>query len=633
MAGFLHDETVRGDTLPAAAAQRNDRTRSASSSNGRPAQAVAGAGRLTRALLLHDPRGFVLAAGLLLVSTLTETLGMVMIVPLLHVAGLGDAGRAGAGPMRHAVEAAEVLGVSPALPVLLLTFVLLVAVRMAVAWARGVRIAALWLGFVDRLRERLCTVAAETEWAFLVGQRRSDLVHVLGNDVIRAGDAARHVLEMWVSVALILAHGALAVVISPAMTFGTLLLGGVLLLASHPMVRRSRGLGHGLTGSGRATHAAMIDFLDGLKDAKSGGTGRQQVRDLMEGFAKMRVQRLAFIRTQACARGLVQIGAAAALGALVWLAVRHAGLSAPELLVMAMIAVRVLSVLVRLQRDGHLLAHALPAWLHADEMERALRDAAEPPARYTNEPLPLQRELTLRGVSFAYPDRARAPALAEVDFAIHAQRLVAVTGPSGAGKSTLVDLLLGLLEPNEGEIRVDGTLLAGSARRRWRRSVAYAPQDPRLSHETIRANLVRARPEATDAELWRALGLADAAESVAALPDGLQTVAGDRGVRLSGGERQRIVLARALLQHPALLVLDEPTSQLDADAERRVIEALRSLRRSATVVVVTHRPPVMEAADHVVRLEAGRVVAAGPSSPPAGASFPDERVMPVRTAS
>ena len=218
----------------------------------------------------------------------------------------------------------------------------------------------------------------------------------------------------------------------------------------------------------------------------------------------------------------------------------------------------------------------------------------------------------MRGVSFAYQDPpADRRALADVDILIPAGRFVVVTGPSGAGKSTLGDLLLGLLEPDAGEIRVDGVLLVGADRRRWRRSVAYAPQDPYLFHESVRTNLLRARPDASEAGLWRALRQAAAAVFVAGLPDGLETVVGDRGARLSGGERQRIVLARALLREPALLLLDEATSQLDATTERQVVEGLRSLRGRTTMVAVTHRPRVMAAADHVVLLEAGRVEAAG----------------------
>ena len=279
---------------------------------------------------------------------------------------------------------------------------------------------------------------------------------------------------------------------------------------------------------------------------------------------------------------------------------------------MALIAMRVLPGLRRLQQRTQQLAHVLPAWLHAIEMERALLDAAEPTPDAGLGALPLERELTVHGVSFSYQDEpVGRPALADVDIVVPAGRFVVVSGPSGAGKSTLGDLLLGLLEPDAGEIRVDGTPLAGADRRRWRRSVAYAPQDPYLFHETIRTNLLRARPGATEAELWRALDLAAGSEFVAALPDGLETVVGDRGARLSGGERQRIVLARALLREPALLLLDEATSQLDADTERRVLETLRSLRGQATVVAVTHRPAVMAAADQVVLLQAGRVAAAG----------------------
>ena len=186
-----------------------------------------------------------------------------------------------------------------------------------------------------------------------------------------------------------------------------------------------------------------------------------------------------------------------------------------------------------------------------------------------------------------------------------------MTAAPAPGKSTLVDILLGLIEPGAGEVRIDGRRLAGSDLRRWRRSVAYVPQDPYLFHDTIGANLRWARPEATEAELWEALRLAAAADFVAALPEGLGTVAGDRGARLSGGERQRIVLARALLREHALLLLDEATGQLDAATEERIVAALRSLRGRTTIVAVAHRPALMEAADRIVVLESGRVAAAG----------------------
>ncbi len=223
----------------------------------------------------------------------------------------------------------------------------------------------------------------------------------------------------------------------------------------------------------------------------------------------------------------------------------------------------------------------------------------------------LKRGLAVRGVWFSYGDGGGAAALSGVSLDLRAGELTAIAGPSGAGKSTLADVLLGLLEPSAGAVLVDGVAVDDANRRRWRRSCGYVPQDPYLFHDTIRANLVWARPGAADDALWRALELAAAADFVAGLPLGLDTVVGDRGSRLSGGERQRIALARALAAEPALLVLDEATSQLDADNERLIVETLRSLRGRVTVVAVAHREAVLAAADRVVTLDAGRVVDGG----------------------
>ena len=608
------------DKTPAPGPERQRRT------DARGERAFEGAGRLAHALVGAAPRRSLLAVGLLFAAVVTETFGIALLIPLLSAVGVGGAPDSGAGSMGDAFRrGAEALGVELTLPVLLGAFVALAALRSGAAWQRDNQLATLRLGFVDRLRGRLFSATAMAAWPFLVRRRSSDLLHVLTHDVGRAGQGAMILIRGSVTITFALGQCALAVAISPPIAFGMLLAGAALLTAARPLVLRSRVLGADLTASGRRVHATMTEFLGGLKVAKSDATEASHVRQYTGALAATRREQLDFTGTSSAARALLNVGGAAALAVLVGVSVTRAGLGAPELLVMALIASRLLPSLLRVQQEAQQLAHVLPAWLHTLETERTLREAAEPPADPETPPLPLHRELALRGVGFSYhdPASAGAPALAGVDLSIRAHRLVAVSGPSGAGKTTLVDLLLGLIEPDTGEIRVDGEPLTGALRRRWRGSVAYVPQDPHLFHETLRANLLRARPDAGGGELRQALRLAAAAEFVAALPEGLNTVAGDRGGRLSGGERQRIVLARALLRQPTLLLLDEATNQLDAETERQILVGLRSLPFRTTVVAVTHRESVLDAADQVVRLEAGRIAApvtpsASPSGPTSG---------------
>jgi ATP-binding cassette subfamily C protein len=198
-----------------------------------------------------------------------------------------------------------------------------------------------------------------------------------------------------------------------------------------------------------------------------------------------------------------------------------------------------------------------------------------------------------------------------VTFDLPAGRTTALVGPSGAGKSTIADLVLGLLPPSAGRLIADGEELAGNRLNSWRRSVAYVPQDTFLLHETIGQNMRWAVPSATDAEIWDALETAAAREFVEALPAGLDTSVGDRGVRLSGGERQRLALARALLARPSLLVLDEATSALDAANEQQILEAVARLRGTLTVLLITHRLSAVRPADTIHVLASGRIVESG----------------------
>ena len=686
---------VRGEGGEAGASPPGPADRRPEPSGPRPGRSsrspaiFAEAGGLARALVTYAPRKSVLALLLLLAAGVTEAFGLLMIIPLLHVVGF--AARHGEeSPVAEAVaRAADAAGVELTLPAVLAVFLVLAAVRSAVAWQRAVLLAGMRLGFTDRLRERLYAAVAEAKWEFLLGRRRSDVQHVLTGDVNRIGQGAFLLLQLAVTALLALAQIVLAVLISPSLTAATLATGAALLFLTRSLMRRSRTLGEMLTGANRALYGSMTDFLGGLKLAKGYNAEGRHVRHFIETVTVMRERQLAFTRISSAARAGLDMGAAFALAALVWFALSTAALPLPELLLMTVIFARLLPALFRLQQHAQALAHALPAYAHARAMYRALKEAAETPAGRGGPRMELRSALTVRDVSFTYeagaesgtgaeawPDRGTAtepgseagtgtgvkdwpgrgtatesgseagtgvkdwlgrgtaaepgseagagaaagfgmgtgaagPALKNVSLDVPAGKMTAIAGPSGAGKSTLADVLLGLLAPGEGEVCVDGVPLAGPDLHRWRRSVACVPQDPYLFHDTIRANLRWAQPGATEAEMWQALRLAAADGFVAALPDGLDTVTGDRGGRLSGGERQRIALARALMRRPALLVLDEATGQLDAENERRILDALESLRGRTTVVAIAHSPALLEAADGIVRLESGRVAATG----------------------
>ncbi|MEW2131845.1 ABC transporter ATP-binding protein [Streptomyces sp. NPDC005435] len=207
--------------------------------------------------------------------------------------------------------------------------------------------------------------------------------------------------------------------------------------------------------------------------------------------------------------------------------------------------------------------------------------------------------------------RGGAEVLHGISFRAAPGETVALGGSSGAGKSTIAQLLPRLYDVDSGAVRVAGTDVRELTGASLRATVGLVTQDGHLFHDTVRANLLLARPGATDAELWDALGRARLAEAVRSLPDGLDTVVGERGYRLSGGERQRLTIARLLLARQRVVILDEATAHLDNTAEAAVQEALTEALRDRTAVVIAHRLSTVRAADQILVVEAGRIVERG----------------------
>ncbi|MBW3671360.1 MAG: ABC transporter ATP-binding protein/permease [Acidobacteria bacterium] len=228
------------------------------------------------------------------------------------------------------------------------------------------------------------------------------------------------------------------------------------------------------------------------------------------------------------------------------------------------------------------------------------------------EPLPFHRQLALKDLSFTYAGAA-TPSINHLDLTVERRQVVGLVGETGSGKTTLVDIILGLLQPTEGVIQVDGEPLLGERVRRWRRSCGYVPQEIFLSDDSIRANIAFGIPSEKIEEeaVVRAARMAQIDDFIQALPEGYETVVGERGVRLSGGQRQRIGIARALYHDPQVLIMDEATSSLDGATEAAVMDMIHCLGQEKTLIVIAHRLSTVQTCEIIHLLENGRIVASG----------------------
>ena len=248
-------------------------------------------------------------------------------------------------------------------------------------------------------------------------------------------------------------------------------------------------------------------------------------------------------------------------------------------------------------------------------------------------PLRFERELRLDGVTFQYATR-ETPALRNVSMTVCRGESLGIIGPTGSGKSTLLDVILGALDPESGSVTVDGEPLPGH-RAAWQLSIGYVPQDVYLIDDTLRANIALGwyGDDIDDDRVNESIRLAGLLEVVAALPEGVSTALGERGVRLSGGQRQRVGLARSLYTQPSILVLDEATSNLDQATEHRIVETLAGLQGGITMIVVTHRMASVRYCDKLVYLKRGSVRASGtPAQVRAVVPELDGPAQPLRVA-
>ncbi len=553
-------------------------------------------------------RRFWVAFTLLVLSNLTEGTSILLLLPILHIANQGAAQGYAVDLGGRTLAGLPLPDVTVGLSHLLIGLVCLVALQAVFNRAKAVYLSALLFDYVNEVRGGLFRAVAEARWDAVVRLRAADLEHALTGEVERSQAAAFQALSlMQVCVALAVMF-LVSLLVSVPMTLFAFGFGALAFVALYPLRRLAARYGARVVGTVNRQYRIVSEFLAGLKTAKSMNLEPGYVAEFEASLRRMKSDATDYVGQSATGAAAFQLSAAIGAALFVWVALIVVDMPFVEMLVLLVVLLRVAPRFQGLQGQAQQLLLNLPSVRRVADM-RALVDAEREPLPAASDLPRMQRGVRLVGVSYGYAGAVHA-AVADLTLDIPAGQITALIGRSGSGKSTVADLVMGLIAPQAGRIELDGRPLAADELRAWRRQIGYVPQETFLLHDTIRANLSLAAPDADDALIWRALDQAQAG-FVRGLPDGIATVVGDRGLRLSGGERQRIALARALLQRPALLILDEATSALDWEAQAAIARTIRALAGEIAVLTVAHRPSMVAFADRIHAIENGRVVESG----------------------
>lgn len=452
------------------------------------------------------------------------------------------------------------------------------------------------------LRLQLISALLGTRWSYYVHKPVGAIANAVATEAQAAADAYLHGTTVMALLVQCCVFAAVSCLVSWPATLGALAIGSFITLALNRLVRSSRKSGRRQTKRIRRLLARLTDTLQAVKPLKA--MAREPlITPVLEGETRSlnralehEVMSRAYL--EALQDPLIMLFLAVAL----YVGLTMMAMPLADVVILVFLCARIVGDLGKVQKSMQRLAVKEGAYWALDTLIAEARAAVEVtsgsrPPRFT-------REIRVAGVGFSHEV---APVLRDADMVIPAGSLTVVMGPSGAGKTTLVDLVVGLLQPDAGEIRVDGVPLREIAAREWRMQIGYVPQETLMLHQSVALNVTLGDPSVPVADVHDALRAAGASEFVAALPEGVDTVVGERGLRLSGGQRQRLALARALVRKPSLLVLDEATTALDPATEREICETLRALRGAVTIVAICHHGHLAEVADLVYRVEDARI--------------------------
>lgn len=535
----------------------------------------------------------------LIVAGLVEGVSLTALLPALSAAldgGVGGTSEKGSA----AVDLLHRFGIEPTITTLLVVMVVGTTLTSAIGLIAKRRVGFTVAQVATDLRLELLRVLVAARWEYYLRQPVGKLINALGAEAGGAAMAYLAAATMTASAIQALVYAGVALAVSWRATLAYVVAALIIASGLHRLVRTARQAGKRSTKMLSRLMVGLVDSLVSVKPLKA--MARESLAD---GVIAAQTQELNLAtRRQVIAKesrkAIQSVAFSMLVAAGAWAGLNVYQLPMATVIVLMLLLSKVLSNFGKVQADyQEMVSCESFYWALQTTLAEARREIE--PRSGTIAPR-FERGIELDRVDFSYSD---SPVLRDCSLEIPFGSFTALVGPSGAGKTTLLDLVIGLVRPQHGRVLVDGEDLGTLEMRTWRRMIGYVPQENLLLHDTVAANVTLGDPELGLADVEYALRAAGAWDFVASLPEGVQTVVGERGARFSGGQRQRIMIARALAHHPRLLILDEATASLDPETEASLCESLAALRGEVTVLAISHQRALVDAADRVYRIEKG----------------------------
>jgi ATP-binding cassette subfamily C protein len=538
----------------------------------------------------------------LLLASMFEAVGISAVLPAISIVSDGPGTGSTSSIGRIVEQTLSAIGLPPTLESILWLIGIALLLKALVNFLTLTYVGIAASRVAVRIRQRLIDALFHANWRFYSGQQSGTFATSISGDANRAADAYLLSAQFTSLAIQSTIYIAVTMFIDWRLALLGVLVGGFMTYALRFFITMSRKAGRKQSDATKDLTVKTVELLANIKPLKT--MHRYASFQAAIGKAMLRLQR-SLARREIAKQILVQSGdviTALALIAVIYIAFTYFQVSLAALVVSGLLFMKVVSNVTKLQKIQQDFANAEAA--HDRVMQLiALTEANREPSHGKTAP-DTASDFHFEHVSFAYETE---PVLRDVTLSIPAREVTVLKGLSGSGKTTLIDLLVGLHRPQQGRVLLGNTPIEDVDITALRRRIGYVSQDLSLLHATIRENICLGDPSLTAAQIDEAVRLSGLESFIAQLPEGLETNVGEMGTRLSGGQRQRIALARALVTHPDILILDEVTSALDPATESDIVSNIRSLSKAFTIIVITHRDAWVEVADRLYEVHGGRV--------------------------